>query len=258
MNLTKQQMLKALDGLILECERIHQQFLRDYQPWTGDFAAWLKACESTVETIFGSYSVALSSFKAIYFLPPPYQTFANALEESRAKITWFESGLRFARSTLIGYKYSVDRLAPEEPQRPIPNIFISHGGPTRTHVDLVRDFVSALGLLPIVVADMPNLNLSVNEKVRAYMSISAGAIVLATEEDETLAHEKRARPNVENEIGMLQTSPNIASRIIYMKEPGVQFASNYQEKVWIQFQKEKVQEAFIQLAQELRAFGFIS
>ena len=126
-----------------------------------------------------------------------------------------------------------------------------------THVIAVKEFLQALGLAPVVVRDMPNLNLSVNEKVRVYMGICTAAIALATVEDETTSREQRARPNVENEIGMLQSSPNIASRIIYLKEPGVKFASNYQEKVWIPFKKENVQDAFIPLTKELKAFGLL-
>ena len=255
--LTKQQMLSALDGLIAEAERLHAIFLTHYQPWSTDFAAWLKASESSVEAIFGSASDALMSFKGIYFFPPPGQTFANDFERVKAELTWFDSGLRFAHATLIGYRYSAERLAVEEPVRTTPYIFISHGGPTLTHVHGVRDFLTALGLGQVVVGDMPNLNLSVNEKVRYYMAVCTGAIALATVEDETTAHEHRARPNVENEIGMLQLAPNIGSRIVYLKEEDVQFASNYQEKVWIPFVKERVQDTFIALAKELRAFGFV-
>ena len=127
--LTKQQMLGALDGLIDEAERLYQQFLSDFQPWTGAFAAWLKACESTIEAIFGSKSDTLLSFKSIYFFPPPGTQFANGVEEQKAKLVWFDSGLRYALATLIGYRYSVERLAPEPPARPTPYIFISHGGP---------------------------------------------------------------------------------------------------------------------------------
>ncbi len=141
-------------------------------------------------------------------------------------MTWFDSGLRYAHASLVGYRYSVERLATEEPARGTPYIFVSHGGPTRTHVYLVRDFLVALGLGPVIVRDLPNLNLSVNEKVRYYMGLCTGAIALATVEDETTAHEQRTRPNVENEIGMLQTAQNIGSRIMYLKEPGVTFASN--------------------------------
>ena len=255
--LNKQQMMGAVDGLIAEAERLHQQFLSDFLPWSAEFASWLKACESTIEAIFGSASHALSSFKGIYFLPPPWQQFTNNAERAKADLTWFDSGLRYAHASLVGYRYSVERLATEEPTRGTPYIFVSLGGPSLTHVYFVRDFLTALGLGPVIVRDLPNLNLSVNEKVRFYMGLCTGAIALATVEDETTSLEHRTRPNVENEIGMLQASENIGARIMYLKEPCVTFASNYAEKVWIGFIKERVQDAFIDIAKELRAFGFI-
>jgi hypothetical protein len=250
-------MLAALDGLIQEAERLYKKFLSDFQPWTADFAVWLKASESTVEAIFGSGSDTLRSFKNIYYTPPPSEPYANDLERDKARLTWFGIGLRYAHASLLGYRYSVERLAQEPPSRPTPNIFVSHGGPTRSHVDQVRDFLVALGLQPVVVEDLPNLNLSLNEKVRFYMGLCSGAVALATAEDETAAQEQRTRPNVENEIGMLQTAPNIGARIVYLKEPDVQFASNYAEKVWIPFTKDHPQNAFTHLARELRAFGFL-
>lgn len=48
-----------------------------------------------------------------------------------------------------------------------------------------------------------------------------------------------------------------ASESIYLKEPEVAFATNYQEKVWIPFSKDRVQDAFVDLAKELRAFGSV-
>lgn len=132
--LTKQQMLSALDDLISEAERLHTRFVEDLSPWHADFVVWLKATESTVEAIFGSRSHSLLSFKGIYFVPPPWQQFSNDIERLKARITWFDSGLRFAHASLVGYRYSVERFALEEPQRSTPNIFVSHGGPTLGHV----------------------------------------------------------------------------------------------------------------------------
>ena len=255
--LSKQQMLTALDGLVDEAERLHDVFLQNLVTWTPEFVIWLKAAESAVEAIFGTNSQALASLKSVYFLPPPGGVYANELGEEQAKVTWFDSGLRYAHVTLVGYRYSVDRLAPEEITRPRPYLFIAHGGRTMTHVQLVRDFLQVLGLVGIDVVEAPNLNLSANEKVRCYMGLCAGGIALATLEDETTTAEGRARPNVENEIGMMQAAPNIGERIIYLKEDGVQFASNYAEKVWIPFSKERVQDAFIPIARELQAFGFL-
>jgi predicted nucleotide-binding protein len=251
-------MLAALDGLIDEAARIRQVFLTDLLPWTGDFAAWLKAAESTVEAIFGSQSQALASFRAIYFTPPADQQFANDLEAAKARLLWYDSGLRYARDALVGLRYTVDRLAQEEAPRPTPYIFISHGGPSRVHVDSVRDFLQALGLAPVIVTDLPNLNLSVNEKVRFYMGLCAGGIALATLDDEVEAAKSRTRPNVENEIGMMQTMPNIGARIVYLKQDEVAFATNYAEKVWIPFDPSRTQDAYVPLARELRAFGFVA
>lgn len=250
-------MLDALDGLIKECARIHAQFLNDYQTWTANFATWLKASQSTVEAIFGTNSESLYSFNSIYFLPPPDTVFKDDTERERSNLFWFDSGLRYAHSTLIGFRYSVERLAPEPPAKPNFNIFISHGGPTRTHVDMTSDLMTALGLSPVIVMDLPNMGLSLNDKVLSYMNICAGAIVLATVEDETTAGENRTRPNVENEVGMFQSAPNICNRIVYLKEKDVQFASNYKEKAWIPFEKEHIEKSFIQIIRELRAFGFI-
>jgi predicted nucleotide-binding protein len=255
--LNKQQMLKALDGLLDEADRLYKVFHVNFATWTPEFAVWLKAAESMIEAIFGTNSQAFVSFRSIYFLPPPGEEYANEFEEQKAKVTWFDSGLYNAQIDLIAYRYSVDRLAPEEPARPTPFIFIAHGGPTLMHVYLVRDFLQALGLIGVVVLDMPNLNLSTNEKVRFYMAICTGGIALATLEDETTTDEGRARPNVEHEIGMMQAAPNIGERIIYLKEDGVQLASNYKEKMWIPFSKDRVQDAFIAIVKELRAFGFL-
>ncbi len=62
------------------------------------------------------------------------------------------------------------------------------------------------------------------------MNLCTEAVALASVEDETVTNEQRTRPNVENEIGMLQTAENIGSRITYLKEPNVVFASNYKRK----------------------------
>jgi hypothetical protein len=50
---------------------------------------------------------------------------------------------------------------------------------------------------------------------------------------------------------MMQVAPNIGARMIYFKEDGVQFASNYAEKAWIPFCKERVQDAYLDIAREL-------
>jgi predicted nucleotide-binding protein len=136
------------------------------------------------------------------------------------------------------------------------NVFISHGGPSFSHVHAVRDLLNALGLVPVIVQQLPSVGQSVHGKVQGWMRICRSAIVLATADDESVAGDSRIRPNIEHEIGMLQTIPTIQNRIVYLKEPSVRFPSNYAEKVWIEFSRERVQDAFIPLIRELRAFAF--
>jgi hypothetical protein len=69
-------------------------------------------------------SDSLLSFRGLYFMPPPDQKYPNDDERRKAQrgLLWFDSGLRFAHSTLIGFRYSVDKLAPEESPRVSPSI----------------------------------------------------------------------------------------------------------------------------------------
>jgi len=258
--LTKAQMVEALRSLITDGRAIQDQFLKDFIPWTTLFVAWLKACEATVEAIYGTGSDALQTFKGIYFVPPPTETYANDGERDAGKLVWFYSGVDYAIANLAGYAYSIDRLLPPDtaPPRTPYNIFISHGGATTTHVDAVAEMLEAVGLSPVIVARRPSMNLSLNQKVLRYLGICAAGIALATVEDEEEAAKLgRTRPNVEHEIGLMQTAPNIADRIIYCKEEKVKFASNYAEKVWIPFAKQQAQDAFVSILRELHAFGLL-
>jgi predicted nucleotide-binding protein len=98
-------------------------------------------------------------------------------------------------------------------------VFISHGGPSFSHVCAVRDLLNELGLMAVIVQQLPSFGLSVHEKVRRWMRICRSAIVLATADDKSVVGEPRTRPNIEHEIGMLQTIPTIQNRIVYLKEP---------------------------------------
>jgi len=136
------------------------------------------------------------------------------------------------------------------------NVFVSHGGRTICHVEKVRELLEALNFKPIVVMNMPNLGLSIGDKVRKWMSICRSAVVLATADDESVAVVQRTRPNVDHEVGMLQTIRGVRNRIVYLKEPTVKFASNYADKVWIEFDKNRIQDSFVPLIKEINAFSF--
>jgi hypothetical protein len=252
MPFTRQQMLAMMDGLIDELGAIRTTFEKDGARWTPAFSAWQSATEVALEAIFGATSMAIRTFREITY-SAPLDPNATPQQREAAEMVWYGAGLYQAWTRLVGFRYVVDRLAVDPPTRPNPLIFVSHGGPVRTHVDATKELLTVVGLVPIVVEDMPSYGMSVNEKVRRYIGICTAAIILATEDEEIIAPEARTRPNIENEVGMLQNALNIANRIVYLKEPGVKFATNYAEKVWITFTKERVQDSFIPMLRELRS-----
>jgi hypothetical protein len=110
------------------------------------------------------------------------------------------------------------------------NVFITHGGPSFFHVSAVGDLLNESGFVPVIVQELPSFGLSVNEKVRSWMRICPSAIVLATADSQSAYKKSRTRQNIVHEIGMLQAMPTIQNRIVYLKEPGVQFSSNIAER----------------------------
>lgn len=136
-----------------------------------------------------------------------------------------------------------------------PHVFLSHGRPCMEHVRSVAALLLALKLNPVIVEDKPNLGLSIHQKVRKYVKMCRAAVVFATSDEKNRGTRTRTRPNIDHEIGMLQSTPEIGGRIVFMKEPAVHAASNYAEKVWIEFLKERIQDSFVPLIRELNAFA---
>lgn len=161
---------------------------------------------------------------------------------------------QFVAATCTALHETLQRKAPRR-EFLFKNVFIAHGGPSLGHVEAISDLLIALGLRPVIARKMPSLGFSVHAKVRNWMRICRSAIVLASSDGEFPSTRSRTRPNIDHEVGMLQTAPNIGNRIVYMKEACVRLASNYSEKAWIVFRKERIQEAFIPLIKELRAFS---
>jgi hypothetical protein len=58
-----------------------------------------------------------------------------------------------------------------------------------------------------------------------------------------------------HEIGLAQEK--LGNRIIYLKEDGCIFPSNVSPKIWENFSQTNMEQAFIKVAKELRAFGVI-
>jgi predicted nucleotide-binding protein len=138
-------------------------------------------------------------------------------------------------------------------------VFISHGNETKALFKMER-FLRGIGIAPIIVKHEPSLGKSLDDLVEEQMDTCIAVIILATKGDK-IKDEKgeeyfQPRPNVIHEIGLAQEK--VKEKIIYLKEEGCRFPSNITPKVWENFTQDNMENAFIKVAKELKAFGIIA
>lgn len=136
-----------------------------------------------------------------------------------------------------------------------PKVFIAHGGKSEAR-DKLCSFLSALGVIPLVIEKEPKEGRSVNQQVEYCLEQADCSIVLGTADDKELKDGKLyPRRNVHVEIGRFQE--RFPRRIIYLLEEGASFPSNISEKLYTRFSQQSMDEAFISVARELKAFGLL-
>jgi predicted nucleotide-binding protein len=133
--------------------------------------------------------------------------------------------------------------------------FIAHGGESAAR-DKLENFLTALGVTPIIVEKQPSQGRSKDKNVEHYLKKCDCAIILATQGDiDGRTGEFIPRGNILNEIGRCQEIfPN---RMVYLLKEVVKFPTNIDEKVWERFTAESMDKAFIKIAKEFRAFGLL-
>lgn len=133
--------------------------------------------------------------------------------------------------------------------------FIAHGGKTAAR-DKLEDFLVTLGVTPIIVEVQPSEGRSIGENVKWYLDQCNCAIILATKGDiDGRTGKFIPRGNILIEVGRCQE--RFPNRTIYLLEEETKFPTNIDEKVWERFTQENMENAFIKVAKELRAFGLI-
>lgn len=133
--------------------------------------------------------------------------------------------------------------------------FIAHGGDSPA-LRKLKAFLESLDVQPLVVEEQPSEGRSVGEKVDWYSKQADCAIILATKGDiDVRTGGFIPRGNVLMEIGKLQEL--FGNKIVYLLQSGTKFPTNVSEKVWTQFSPQSMDNAFITVARELRAFGIL-
>ena len=168
---------------------------------------------------------------------------------------WIQHILDDVSSALGRIDTSDSLQVPKQSQqaRPNPRAFIAHGGQPAALTKL-KEFLEALGCEPIIAEKQPSEDRSVNEQVEWCLDRSDCAIVLATAED-LQQGSFYARPNVYIELGRFQE--RFPGRTIYLLEEGAKLPTNVDEKIWAPFTQENVEEAFLKVVREMRAFGYL-
>lgn len=113
-------------------------------------------------------------------------------------------------------------------------IFISHG-----HDDLakhkLKDFVrDRLHMEAVVLAEQPDLGLTIVEKLEHYGRACQFALILLTGDDKTASGGRRARQNVIHELGYFHGALG-RKRVLLLKEAGVELFSNISGLIYKEF-----------------------
>jgi len=136
-----------------------------------------------------------------------------------------------------------------------PKAFIVHGGETHAR-NRLQKFLIALGVQPLIIEEEPKEGRSVNQQVEYYSKMADCAILLGTADDKELK-DGRLYPRRNDFIEIGRFLEKFPRRIIYLQEEGASFPSIIAEKLRTPFTQDNMDEAFIAIARELRAFGII-
>jgi len=205
-----------------------------------------------IETAFGKDS---SEYKRIPIMPIKTLTFRQTDAEREQEYNGYLDSYEICLKSII-QKY--EKLGIEIQPTVIeerPKAFIAHGGESPS-LNKLKQFLEALGVEPLVAEEQPSEGRSVGENVDWYARQADCAVILATKGDiDGKTGGFIPRGNVLIEIGKSQEL--FKDRIIYLLQAGTKFPTNISEKVWGRFTTQRMDDAFIKIARELKKFGIL-
>ena len=154
-------------------------------------------------------------------------------------------------------KYEIVGLKGEPPTAAEPpKVFVAHGGKS-AKLNRLCDFLKALGVESLVAEVQPSEGRLTEAQVDEYMKQADCAIILANYGHivDEKTHQKHPRLNVVDELGRCRKV--FPHRTILLLEKGVDLPSNVSRIIRERFTKQNMEDAFIKIAKELRAFGLI-
>ena len=241
--------LRALVGKLDE--------LRQLPPTNSDVDVWFDDVKSIVRDLCGEDS---EEYLGVANAPNVEGTVVGYPGEHplyfiyRVKLDRIEAAARVVLNRLEkGRAPTLTKVSTSAGPERRPKVFISHG-PPGSPLRKLKEFLEALGIEPIIVEEQPSEGRSVASNVEKYAGECATGIVLATR-DRQVNGEWEPNPGVLTEIGDLRK--RFEGKIMYVVESGVKRSAMWSEHVYIEFENEQLDEAFIKLLKELKAAGLV-
>jgi hypothetical protein len=121
----------------------------------------------------------------------------------------------------------------------------------------VRDALQELGILGIVVEDLPRLqqDFSVDDKVDGYLRVADALVALCTPDDQHVDGTWWPRANVLEEVPRARAMPHLQHKVAVLKETTVRLPSNF-VCIYERMDFEDLGPAVNALVSQLREWGF--
>jgi predicted nucleotide-binding protein len=137
-------------------------------------------------------------------------------------------------------------------------IFIGHGK-NRKPLEQLKGILLQFKIPFLIATDEPNLGRPIGEKVREVMQACNCAILIFTADEEFRDSSGnviwRPSENVVYELGA--AGYLYRSRIVIMKEDGVEFPANFKDLGYISFSKDQLEAKTMEILKELIGFGIV-
>jgi predicted nucleotide-binding protein len=125
----------------------------------------------------------------------------------------------------------------------VNKVFISHGHDEVAKLRL-KDFIrERLGMEPVILAEQPDLGLTVVEKLEKYGPECDFALIILTADDQTASGGARARQNVTHELGFFHGVLG-RDRVLLLKQAGVELFSNISGLIYKEFERDSIASVF--------------
>jgi hypothetical protein len=125
----------------------------------------------------------------------------------------------------------------------VNRVFISHGHNEVAKLKLKEFVKERLDMEPVILAEQPDLGLTVVEKLEKYGPECDFALILLTADDQTVSGGARARQNVTHELGFFHGVLG-RDRVLLLKQSGVELFSNISGLIYKEFERDNIESVF--------------